>query len=639
MSTRLERGALKYPLVIAVLTIIAYSNTFHVPFIFDDQINIVENTSIRNLSSLFQVFAPSFKTGIAGRPIVNFSLALNYAISGMDTWSYHLLNLLIHLSAALCLFGIVRRSFLSDRLKGKYGHAATPLAFACALLWALHPLQTQAVTYTIQRCESLMGLCFLLTFYFAIRGWQSVTPRQWHLAAVLSFLAGIGTKEVIVVAPVLLFVYDLLFFHGDPRNVLRCSPLLYTGLSFGLLSLGLLLAAGGTVSSGTGRITFTALDYWITQPEVILHYLSLAFWPGRLCIDYGWPMAMFWGAWPSIITLAALMIASLLALWKQWPIGFPAAWFFAVLASTSLFPLPDVAFEHRMYLPLLALIVITTTGVYRVLAGATKRWIENEALGTTIMRKGAFYLLILAGLSLGILTYARNIDYQSDISIWADAVRKYPVNSRAHANLGNAFLQEGNIRNAEEHLYEALHIEMQNAKRYAGGAKHYEYLSIRPVYARVQDNLGWVRLQKGNTAAAMEHFQEALKVSPGNATALAHMGIALHLQGKKADAMYYFQRAILLNPSDPDIQVNLGVTLRLQGRLHEAIEHFQEALRLMPRNVWAQYGMGMALRQMGRGDEAVSYFREALRLNPHFEPAKENMEHFMKEQKTDRASS
>lgn len=639
MSMRFEKGVLPYSLVIAAAVVMVYAGIFYVPFVFDDQVNIVENTSIRSLSSIFQVFAPPFEMGVAGRPVVNFSLALNHGISGEDPWSYHLLNLLIHLSAALCLFGIVRRTLTSDRLKEAYGNGATPLAFACAVIWAIHPVQTQAVTYTIQRCESLMGLFFLLTFYFAIRGWQSATPRPWHLAAVLSFIVGAGAKEVIAVAAVLLFVYDLLFFHDNAKNALRRSLVLYGGIAFGLVSLGFLVAAGGTASSGTGRTTFSALDYWMTQPGVILHYLRLIFWPEGFAIDYGWPITTFGEAWPSIAVIALLMAASLWALVKRNPIGFPAVFFFTVLAPTSLIPLPDAAFDHRLYLPSMAVVTITLICFYRWWARLTERRIENEALGKPVMRKGAAYLLVLVVASLGILTYARNMDYRSDVSIWADAAEKYPGNSRAHANLGNALLQAGDLKQAMGHLYEALRIETENARKVTGGLTYDEYVRIRPVYAKIQDNLGWAWLRKGDPAQATGHLREALKVNPAYATALAHMGIALYLQGKQPDAAACFQRAILMKPSDPDIRVNLGVTLRLQGRPLEAARHFQEALRLAPRHVAAHYGAGMALHELGRDAEAAGHFQEALRLNPAYGPAREIMERLENERQKKQAAS
>jgi len=615
-----QKNACLYLCLLTIAIVLAYVNTFQAPFLFDDQINIVENASIRRLSPLSEVLAPPFGIGIAGRPIANLSLALNYAVSGLDPWSYRLLNLLIHLAAALCLFGILRRILLSDRLRDAYGGVATPLAFACSLVWAVHPLQTASVTYVIQRCESLMGLCFLLTFYFAIRGWQSAVPQRWHLAATLSFLIGVGTKEVIAVAPVLLFLCHRMFFPGSLKDMFRRSSVLYAGLAFGLVMLGFLVTGGGTLSSGPARITFSAIDYWRTQPEIILHYLGLVFRPQGLSIDYAWPVATRWD-WDTLISgmaIAALLAASLLALMKNLPIGFPAVSFFALLAPTSLMPLPDAAFDHRMYLPSIAVVVVLVTGGYGLLRTLTERLIGSDAGKGSILHRGSLCLVILASVFLGAATHARNADYQSDVSIWADAVRKHPGNSRAHANLADALMREGNLRSAVEHLYEALEIETGNARKYGGGGRYYEYLRLRPVYANAQDNLGWARLKKGNAVEAAKHFQEALKVDAGNAIVLAHMGIALHLQGKHAEAMDYLQAAVRIKPRDPDIRVNLGAALRLQGRPRDAIEHFHEALRLVPDNVEAHYGMGMALRQLGRESESAGHFREVMRLNPDY---------------------
>lgn len=636
MSQRL--GVMHYALLIVILVSIAYAGTLRTPFIFDDLPNIVENSSIRTLS-LLRGLVPPFGTGIAGRPFINLTLAVNYAISGGEPWSYHLFNLLIHVSAALCLFGVLRRSFLSDRLRESIRSAATPLAFACALLWALHPLQTQAVTYTIQRCESLMGLCFLLVFYCAIRGWQSATPRQWHLAALLAFVIGIGAKEVIAVAPFLLLAYDHTFLTSGPIKALRRSSLLYAGLSLGLLCLGLLVAAGGTVSSGTGKFTLSTLDYWATQPGVLLRYLRLAFWPDRLSIDYGWSVRELRNTWPSLFILIILMIASFWALIRRKPWGYAGVFFFTVLAPTSLVPLPDIAFEHRMYLPLVAVIVTGVTGGYLLLNSAVARWKEREPLRGLVVGKGAMYLLILSAASLLILTFARNADYESDISIWAAAVRVYPGNSRAQANLGNAYLQKGRIGSALEHLNEALHLEQENARHHAGNQAVEEYLRNRPVYAKVQDNLGWAWLQKGNVPLAIRHLQEALKAESSYAAALAHMGIASYLQGNQADARDYFRRALGLNPFDPDIHVNLGVTLRLQGQSLEALKEFRAALRLMPRKASAHYGIGMVLIEQGKESEARSHFQEALRLDPEYEPAREIMKKLGSDEKMDKAAS
>ncbi|MCG6535392.1 MAG: glycosyltransferase family 39 protein, partial [Syntrophales bacterium LBB04] len=288
---------------------------------------------------------------MSGRPVINFTLAINYAISGKEVWSYHVLNLAIHVMAALTLYGILIRIFQSERLQEQYGNFATPLALGCALVWALHPIQTQAVTYVTQRCESLMGLCFFLTFYCAIRGWQSSSQRVWHLCSMMTFLLGVGSKEVIVAAPFLLLLCEFTFFHASLKKILRGSWFLYAGLLIGLVVLVLLVANGGTLASGTTRVPYSLLQYWQTQAQVILYYVRIVLWPNYLCFDYDWPVASMRDALPSIITLLIVLGISGWLCFRRHPAGFLAAWFFAILAPTSILPLVDPAWEYRMYLP------------------------------------------------------------------------------------------------------------------------------------------------------------------------------------------------------------------------------------------------------------------------------------------------
>ena len=151
------------------------------------------------------------------RPVVMLTLSANYSLGGLNTWGYHAFNLGVHLLAALTLFGIVRRTLQSPRLRERFGQAATPLALGVALIWLVHPLQTQAVTYIIQRCESLMGLFFLLTLYCVIRGFQAARPAWWHAAAALCCFLGMGCKQVMAGAPLLVLLYDVVFLSGTVR--------------------------------------------------------------------------------------------------------------------------------------------------------------------------------------------------------------------------------------------------------------------------------------------------------------------------------------------------------------------------------------------------------------------------------------
>jgi 4-amino-4-deoxy-L-arabinose transferase-like glycosyltransferase len=203
---------------IGLAVFVAYANTFRVPFLFDDQQSIVENPTIRSLS--WGVFSPPHDgLTVEGRPVLNFSLALNYAVSGTKVWSYHAINLAIHLLAALTFFGLVRRTL--QRVATPVAAHATEIALAAALLWALHPLQTESVTYIVQRTESLMGLLYLLVLYGFVRGCEAENARGWWALSITACALGMGTKEVMVSAPLMVLLYDRTFVAGSFRAAWR----------------------------------------------------------------------------------------------------------------------------------------------------------------------------------------------------------------------------------------------------------------------------------------------------------------------------------------------------------------------------------------------------------------------------------
>ncbi|HWP44326.1 MAG TPA: glycosyltransferase family 39 protein, partial [Blastocatellia bacterium] len=340
-------------LAIIAAAAIAYMNSFEGPFIFDDR-EILTNTYIRDLWPPWQaMFAPPN----VSRPLVALSLAINYAISGLDVWSYHVLNLMIHMLAGLALFGVVRRTLASSTLSQQYGPSSYALALVVALVWTVHPLQTQSVTYIIQRGESLMGLFYLTTLYSAIRGSDSPRRRAWYAAAILSCAAGMLSKQVMITAPVVVLLYDRMFLSGSFKEALRRRWPLYAGLAatWGLLA-ATLLAMPPSETAGFGVKTITPWAYFVSQFSVIVHYLRLSLWPDALCLDYAWPEAKSAGeVIPYAVALLVLGGATLWALWRRKPAGFLGAWFFLILSVTSSFvPLSDLAFEHRMYLPLAA---------------------------------------------------------------------------------------------------------------------------------------------------------------------------------------------------------------------------------------------------------------------------------------------
>jgi tetratricopeptide (TPR) repeat protein len=536
-----------FAIVIIILSLAtAYGNTFSAPFIFDDTINILENTSIRQLWPPWRSFIIPAETGLAGRPIVNLSLAINYAISAEDVWSYHLLNLIIHILATLTFFGIVRQTLMAGRVGIIYAGKAFSFSLACALLWGIHPLQTQAVTYIIQRCESLMALFFMMTLYCALRGWQSKDQNRWHLLAMMSFLFAVGSKEVAVIAPLVFLSYEWVFKGRHPLQSIRLSPLLYTGFTLGVVVALLMAVNGNTLISRTENTQVGLLSYWMTQCQVILHYLRLALWPSNLTFDYGWPVATFNQAWPAVIAVITLLSFSLFFLLKQKALGFLGICFFLILAPSSLIPLPDLAFEHRMYLPLAALIPLIMGAAAHAYLWGRNRWQlklipENRYLSNILM-----ILVICLVLPCWLLTLQRNHDYRSAVAIWSDTVKKRPVNFRGYHGLGLALNNAG----------------------------------------RVEEGL--------------DNLRRAIKLNPRDAYANIDMGYTLFLLNRPDEAIPFFREAIRSKPLNAKAHNNLGAALARTNRLNDAIFHFSEALKIKPDYTSARNNLLLALSERDR---------------------------------------
>jgi hypothetical protein len=388
--------------LIVLAGVAAYWNSFAGVLAYDDQFAIVENPTIRQLWPLWPVLAPPHSgETVSGRPLLNLSLAINYAISGLEVWSYHLMNLAIHIAAALLLFGILRRTFLMPMLRGRFGNAATTLALASALIWTIHPLQTESVTYIVQRAESLAGFFYLLTLYCVIRGAAAVgqafqpdaesanvrlesltypkkgdsPPWPWYAAAALACLLGTACKEILITAPMMVLLYDRTLLAGSFTETLRRRWGLYVGLvaTWGLLAC--LVFSTGLIGRQSEMGAPDAWSYARSQPGVILHYLRLSFWPGPLCMSYDWPVASTVGEiLPGTIVVGLLLAATLWGvIWRK-PWGCLGAWFFLILAPTStIMPLNQLIHEHRMYLSLAAIAVLVVTGEHSMPGHAGRR--------------------------------------------------------------------------------------------------------------------------------------------------------------------------------------------------------------------------------------------------------------------------
>jgi protein O-mannosyl-transferase len=632
--------------LIALAAILAYQNSFSGAFVYDDTPWIVENPSIRQLRPFLHVLFPPKDDSIGGRPVVSLTLAINYAFGETNVWGYHAVNLAIHILAAWTLFGVVRRT-LEGSESARLAAAGTPttlLAAAVALLWMLHPLQTESVTYVIQRTEALMGLFYLLVLYCVIRGATSSKPLLWYVAATLSCALGMATKEVTATAPAIVLLYDRTFLAGSFREAWRRRYGLYLALAATWCIVAALLISTDFYRGTTGFAVekFTAWTYLMTQSAVLVHYLQLAFWPTGLCLDYGWPAAHSLSEvlLPGLIVVS-LLVATVWALVKRPAWGFLGAWFFVILAPTSsIVPIKDAAYEHRMYLSLAALAAGVVVGGY--LTG--KQLIQRRTLSPGVAGTIAVSLTALVIIVFGILTHRRNADYASEYSIWRDTVAKAPHNGRARNNFGMALAERKQYAEAIAEYQKALDIKSDFAdvhnnlgaaldasgRRDEAMAHFQQALGIKPDFAEVYNNLGTALDESGQYDEALANYRKAVECKPNFTSAYYNIGNTLFRQGKMAEATEYFQKALELKPNHADAHNNLGAALATLGRTDEAIDHYRKAIQLMPRYAEAYNNLGRAMTDLGKIDQAVACFQKALEIQPQYAVARKNLQAALK---------
>lgn len=583
-------------MVLLLAALAAYHNSFSGPLVYDDIPAIKDNPTIRQLWPLSTVLTPPSDSGITvnGRPIVNLSLAINYAIGGTEVVGYHVFNLAIHVMAGLALFGVVRRSLQLPSLRGRFGpgDVSLPLALTIALLWTLHPLQTESVTYIIQRAESLVGLFYLLTFYCFLRSLASLRSTRWQILSVLACLFGMASKEVMASAPLLVLLYDRAFVAGTFSKAWQRHRRLYLGLAATWVPLAWLVAGtgsrGGTAGFGAGGIS--SWDYALTSALAIGKYLKLTFWPDPLVFDYGTALQKdLLPVLPQSILIVVLVAATFYALWRRPMMGFLGMCFFAILGpSSSIIPIASEPMaEHRMYLPLAALISVVVLGSALLLG-----------------RRSVIFFLGL-GVGAGWLTIQRNDIYRDELSLWRHTQVNYPTSERAHNNVGEIYFRQ------EKHD-EAI-------------ACFREAVRLLPNYIDAINNLGNSLTQRGQAAEAMPHLELALRLKPGYAETHNNLGNALYQLGQQDEAVAHYRESIRLKPGYAAAHNNLGVVLAEQGKNLEAIEHYLTALRLKSNYIDAHYNYGNALKAIGRIPEAIVQYTAALRLKPGHPEANNNL--------------
>ncbi len=545
----------KVVVIMLLVGLFAYFNSLHGAYILDDARYLADP----NIDS-------PLRAEMATRPLFMASLTLNHRLDGFHHRGYHLFNLSVHLLAAFTLFDLLRRTLVLPRFAGRFDTSSGWIALVISMLWLSHPLNTQAVTYMVQRCESMMGLFFLLAMWCFLRGATGTRKFWWYSAMMMSCLAAAGCKEVIAMFPPLALLYDRMFISGSWRAALRarggllaaaCIPCFAPVLALAII--GFFTDKVGTV--GFGVKLFTPYTYALTQTEVILYYIQLSFYPKGLCLDYiDWPVRHSLAeCWPSALMLLTLLGIMGYGVVKNRAWAFPMAWFFVILAPTSSFlPIQDAVFEHRMYLPLIGIITLVTLGVVAALRFVVDRVPASRGMLYRTAGVSAVCLITL----LAFRTVVRNSDYGSATKMYADNVEKRPANPRARHNLAMALFTSGDIAGANHHIDVLATVPLQIP-------------SLRVDQIRVLR-------ENGRTAEALALAQRLYSDDPNLEGATYELGVSLLTEDRPAEAVVYLEKAVASFPDNRTGRTHLGIALIAAGREGDGMRELRIAQGLDP---------------------------------------------------------
>lgn len=555
---------------------LCYANTFSVPFVLDDVTSILTNPLVKD-------FSFRLKPRILG----DLSFALNYKLHGLDLSGYHLVNLFLHLLNAVLVYLLTQLIFrtplmssFADQKIHKYFKPSLVFSFIAALIFVTHPLQTQAVTYLAQRV-TLLAASFYLGAIICYAGFRLASKRipAVVLFAGSLFLAvnGVLAKENAVTIPFAILLFELTFFLGDIRR--RLLPLclylvpLFIAPFFILGRIGFssdLLGEVARMSAESGAPP--RLTYLLTQFPVILSYLRLFFFPLGQNLDHDIHLRSSF--LDPVVFVSFFMLAALAAggfyLWctgrreKCAPdalktlAAFGIGWFFITLSvESTVIPIRDVMFEHRLYLPSVGLIFVLISAGWLFFGSITGK----DPQRTLSLFSGTMIVLVLM---LTTAAFMRNRVWKDEISLWQDVVLKSPLKARAHGSLAHAYQRSG--------------LSGEALKCYLVAVR------LAPDDHIARNNLGALYLSMKQPEAAVEQFVAALRKSPSNAQISFNLGYAFEKLGRLDESVTAYRESIRLNKNNDTAFNNLGIILYKQGKVAEALTAFSESVRINPGN-------------------------------------------------------
>jgi tetratricopeptide (TPR) repeat protein len=624
-------------LILTAVGFAVYSNSLQSEFHYDDMTSIIVQSRI----TTFKIFSDfNYWINISNRPLSDFTFAINYHFGKLNVIGYHLLNIIIHVFNGWLVYLLVLkimsfRRIIDDRLfRNRY-----LIAFFSALIFLVHPIQTESVTYVVQRMTSLSSLFYFLAVYLYILGRLEFleNQRKWKsiillFAACCSGLLGLLSKQDAITFPAAFIMAELFFIRRPDAKI--CRKYLLTVISaLSIIILTIILA--GKLPVETPIIS--RQNYLLTQFRVIYKYMQLSVLPINLNLDYDFKISTsFWNfkVIGSLLLILAVIGSGIILYRKFKPVSFGIFWYFLTLSvSSSLIPIKDVIFEHRLYMPMFGYSIILVYLISYFL----------------IEKRQRMYVILMSliALSYAAATYNRNIVWKTEYGLWRDVIKKSPNKARPWCNIGYAVLNMDSLDQAERYFEKSLELD--------------------PHLPLALNNLGHTWSRKGNPQKALPYFLKAVENDPHYVNALNNVGCTYIELKRSSESISYFERAIILDPdflrtyynisrayiemhdlnkaveyltrylklqpNDPDGLNNLGKCYFDQGKYNEALDIYLKALKISPDDYIVLNNMGNAYFMLGNPEKAIEFYKLALKINPDYKAARINLNRIINLQK------
>jgi len=587
-----------------ILIFAIYGNTFSVPFQFDDFENISNNKRLHltevTVESIKKTFhaSPNNSNRIY-RPVACFSFALNYYFGRDNVFGYHLVNVFIHFITSAFLFLFIYHTLNLASVKEKYSHNAYFISFLATILWASNPVQTQAITYIVQRMASMAAMFYMMAMYFYLKGRtadQVFAKISFFFFFFISAILALGSNVNSVMLPFSLMIYDLMLIQGISKENIKktMKPLLLIGLI--VLGFGIIYTHGNPFSllEGYKGRPFTLSERLLTESRIIVFYISVLLYPVPTRLNIAHDIVLshsFFGPFStilSILLIGSIIVVALFLSKKESLLCFCIIFFFLNhIVESSILPL-ELIFEHRNYLPSMFFFVPIGILVMKIL----NYFSYKKSMQTII---AIFTIFIIVG--QGHATYMRNYVWKTEESLWKDAVAKAPNLSRTHMNLGKSYSDQGFVGKAIRQFELAIqinryahishrvqpHLNLAVCYRKAGQfdkviAQYCKVNEINPDIALSYDNMAMAFLAKGDIDAAYDNFIKSLTLDRNNAHAHNNLGRIVLEQGNPQLAIIEFKKALKLDSDLTEALINMAMAYKQREDYDKSIRYFKKAL-------------------------------------------------------------